>query len=119
MKGRAGLERNFFHTSASRLMTESRARKLFQHLRNLLHDYIIFKVLTDLTVEALRDLLFGIGDMFLHVVEGTLCDAFLENKIFQLMAIAVIFDSSSDFTEAVQKHFVICTMLLVIPLKTQ
>lgn len=31
------------------------------------------------------------------------------------MAVAVIFDSSSDFTEAVQKHFVISTMLLVVP----
>lgn len=62
-----------------------------------------------------EDLLFGIGDMFLHVVQCTLCDSFLENKIFQLMAIAVIFDSRSDFTEAIQKHFVICTVLLVVP----
>lgn len=53
--------------------------------------------------------------MSLHVVQGTLCDSFLENKILQLMAIAVIFDSSCDFTEAIQKHFVICTMLLVVP----
>lgn len=63
----------------------------------------------------MKDLLFGIWDMFLHVVQGTLCDSFLENKIFQLMAIAVIFDSSSDFTEAIQKHFVICAMLFVVP----
>lgn len=53
--------------------------------------------------------------MFLHVVQRTLCDSFLENEIFQLMTVAVIFDSSSDFTEAIQKHLLICTMLLVIP----
>lgn len=62
-----------------------------------------------------RDLLFGIWDMLLHVVQCTLCDSYLQNKIFQLMAVAVIFDSSSDFTEAVQKHFVISTMLLIVP----
>lgn len=67
------------------------------------------------TSEALRHLLFGIWDMFLHVVQCTLCDSLLENKIFELMPVAVIFDTSSDFTEAVQKHFVICTVLLIIP----
>lgn len=53
--------------------------------------------------------------MFLHVIQCTLSDSFLENKIFQLVAVAIIFDSSSNFTEAVQKHFVISTMLLVVP----
>lgn len=62
-----------------------------------------------------QDLLFGIWDVSLHVVQSTLCDSFLENKVLQLMAIAVIFDSSSNFTEAIQKHFVIRTMLLVVP----
>lgn len=61
------------------------------------------------------DLLFGIWDMSLHVVQCALCDSFLENKIFQLMAIAVVFDSCSDFAEAIQKHFVICTVLFVVP----
>lgn len=55
--------------------------------------------------------------MFLHVVQCTLCDSLLENEIFQLMAIAVIFDTSSNFTEAIQKHFVIRTVLLVVPEK--
>lgn len=31
------------------------------------------------------------------------------------MAITVIFYSSGDFTEAIQKHFVISAMILVIP----
>ena len=57
--------------------------------------------------------------MFLHVVQCTLCDSFLQNKIFELMPVAVIFDSSGDFTETIQKHFVICTMLLVVPEKTK
>lgn len=57
--------------------------------------------------------------MFLHVVQSTLSDSFLENKIFQLVAVAVIFDTSSDFTEAVEEHFVIGTVLFIIPWKTK
>lgn len=57
--------------------------------------------------------------MFLHVVQSTLSDSFLENKIFQLVAVAVVFDTSSDFTEAVQEHFVIGTVLFIIPGKTK
>lgn len=53
--------------------------------------------------------------MFLHVVQSTLRDAFLENEILQLMAVDIIFDPGSNFTEAIQKHFVICAVLLVIP----
>lgn len=58
-------------------------------------------------------------NMFLHIVESTLCDSLLENKIFQLVAVAVVFDSSSDFAEAIQKHFVISTVLFIIPWKTK
>lgn len=53
--------------------------------------------------------------MFLHVVQCTLSDSFLENKVFQLMTIAVILDSSCDFAEAIQKHFVLRAVLLIIP----
>lgn len=66
-----------------------------------------------------EDLLLGIGDMFLHVVQCTLRDSFLENEIFQLMAVVVIFDPSSDFAETIQKHFVVCTVLLVVPEETK
>lgn len=57
--------------------------------------------------------------MFLHVVQSTLSDSLLENEIFQLVAVAVIFDSSSDFTEAIQEHFVIGTVLFIIPWETK
>lgn len=53
--------------------------------------------------------------MLLHVVQCILCDSFLENQIFQLMAIAVVFDSSSNFTEAIQKDLVVRTVLFIIP----
>lgn len=59
------------------------------------------KVLIFGQVKLWEDLLFGIWDMFLHVVQCTLCDSFLENKVFQLMAVAVVFYSSCDFTEAI------------------
>lgn len=55
--------------------------------------------------------------MSLHVVQSTLCDSFLENEIFQLMAVAVVFDSRGDFAEAIQEHFVICAVLFVVPEK--
>lgn len=57
--------------------------------------------------------------MFFHVVQSTLSDSLLENKIFQLVAVAVIFDTSGDFTEAVQEHFVISTVLFIIPWKAK
>lgn len=53
--------------------------------------------------------------MSLHVVQRTLRDSFLENEIFQLMAIAVVFDPCGDFAEAIQKHFVVCAVLFVVP----
>lgn len=57
--------------------------------------------------------------MFLHVVQSTLSDSLLENEIFQLVAVAVIFDSSSNFAEAIQEHFVIGTVLFIIPWETK
>lgn len=53
--------------------------------------------------------------MLLHVVQSVLRDSFLENEVFQLMAIAVIFDPSGDFAETVQKHFVVCAVLFIVP----
>lgn len=53
--------------------------------------------------------------MFLHVVQCTLSDALLKNEVFELMAVAVVFNSSCDFTETVQKHLVFCAVLLVVP----
>ncbi len=53
--------------------------------------------------------------MFLHIVQSTLGDALLQDEVFQLMSITIILDSSSYFTEAVQKDLVICTVLLIIP----
>lgn len=64
-------------------------------------------------------LLFGMWNMLLHIVQSTLCDSLLENKIFQLVAVAVVFDSSSDLAEAIQKHFVISTVLFIVPWKTK
>lgn len=111
MKGRAGLERNFFQTSASRLMRQFRTR------RKWFNTNVFFVMLKDSVcpAPAVRDLLFGIWDMSLHVVQCTLCDSFLENKIFQLMPIAVVFDSCGDFAEAIQKHFVVRTVLFIVP----
>lgn len=53
--------------------------------------------------------------MFLHVVQGTLGDPLLEDEVFQLMAVAVVFDSGCDFAEAVEEDLVICTVLLIVP----
>lgn len=63
----------------------------------------------------MHNLLFGIGDMFLHVVQCTLCDSFLEDQVFQLMAIAIVLDPRSNLAKAVQKDLIVCTMLLIIP----
>lgn len=108
MKGRAGLERNFFQTSASRLKCGKAQTDSKQAPEP---DFSSHK--------EEGDILFGMWNMFLHVVQGALCDSFLENKIFQLVAVAVVFDSSSDFTEAIQKDFVISTVLFIIPWKTK
>lgn len=64
-------------------------------------------------------LLFGIWDMFLHVVQSALRDSFLENEIFQLMAVAVVLDPGGDFAETVQKHFVVGAVLLIVPVETK
>lgn len=57
--------------------------------------------------------------MLLHVVKSVLCDSLLENQVFQLMTIAVVFDPSSDFAETVQKHFVVGTVLFIVPEETK
>lgn len=59
--------------------------------------------------------LFGIGDVFFHVVQCTLCDPLLKNEVLQLVTVTVILDTSGDFAKAVQEHFIICTVLLIIP----
>lgn len=115
MKGRAGRERNFFQTSASRLIGEFRTTRNGWNYQAHKFNYVKGFHRVPLGTWHTQDLLFGIWDMFLHVVQCTLRYSFLENKIFELMAVAVVFDSSSNFTEAIQKYFVICTMLLVIP----
>lgn len=53
--------------------------------------------------------------MFLHIVQSTLCNSLLQDEVFKLMTIAVVLDSCSYFTEAVQEDFVICAVLLIIP----
>lgn len=39
--------------------------------------------------------------MLLHVVKSVLRNSFLENEVFQLMAVTVVFDPSGDFAETV------------------
>jgi len=60
-------------------------------------------------------ILLSTGDMFLHIVQSTLGDALLQDEVFQLMAVTIVLDSCSYFTEAVQEDLVICTVLLIIP----
>lgn len=60
-------------------------------------------------------ILFGAGDMFLHVVQSTLSDPLLQDQVLELMAVAVVLDAGSDLAEAVQEDLIVCAMLLIIP----
>ena len=60
-------------------------------------------------------LLLGTGNVLLHVVQGTLGDALLQNQILQLMPIAVVLDAGCNFTEAVQEDLIITTVIFIIP----
>lgn len=60
-------------------------------------------------------LLLGTGDMLFHVVQGILGDPLLQDEILQLMTIAVVLDTSSNFAEAIQEDFVISTMVFIVP----
>lgn len=100
MKGSAGRERNFFHTSASRLKAET----VLVRSKNKQCQWTLG-----------GRLLLRIGDMFLHVVQCALSDPFLKYQVFELVPVTVILNSCSNFTETVQKDFLIRTVLLIVP----
>lgn len=81
MNGRAGLERNFFQTSASKLKRVQK-KKHFKYLAAILNPIRALKESSSGLLRQKGGLLFCIGDMFLHVVQSTLCDSFLKNEIF-------------------------------------
>lgn len=55
--------------------------------------------------------------MLFHVVQGILGDSLLQDEILQLMTIAVVLDTGSNFAEAIQEDFVIPTMVFIVPRK--
>lgn len=61
------------------------------------------------------DSLLGAGDVFLHVVQGILCDTLLQDEVFQLVSVAVVLDAGCDLTETVQEHFIISAVFIIIP----
>lgn len=60
-------------------------------------------------------LLLGTGDMFFHVVQSILGDSLLQDEILQLVSIAVVLDTSSNFAETIQEDFVIPTVVFIVP----
>lgn len=53
--------------------------------------------------------------MLFHVIQGILCNPLLQDEIFQLMAVVVVLYSCCYLTETIQEHFIISTVLLIIP----
>lgn len=53
--------------------------------------------------------------MLLHVVQGILGNSLLQDEVLQLVTVAVVLDTCSNFAEAIQEDFVVPTMVFIIP----